>query len=131
MLLPSDEPVRQMRGDVTMAAITGVNASDISARAVIAWFPPPSALRREADGNVTIRPPSGWAVCDGTKGTSDLSHRFIMGVASDEKIGAGGSATPSPNAGVPPARRWRVGGELTGADYGYGLPVTLIYIIKL
>src|SRR5262245_32164211 len=80
--------VRQIRGDVTMAAITGANASDIPTRTVIAWFPPPSAIRREVDGSVTIRPPSGWAVCDGTKGTSDLSNRFIMGVASDEKIGA-------------------------------------------
>ena len=115
-----------------MAAITGANASDIPARTVIAWFPPPSAHGREADGSVTIRPPSGWAVCDGTKGTSDLSHRFIMGVASDEKIGAsGGSATTNHNAGVPPAGRWRVGGELVGADYGHGLPVTLIYIMKL
>jgi hypothetical protein len=112
--------------------LTGANASDISARTVIAWFPSPSALRREADGSVTIRPPSGWAVCDGTKGTSDLSHRFIMGVASDEKIGAsGGSATHSNNAGVPPAGGWRVGGELADADYGHGLPLTLIYIMKL
>jgi hypothetical protein len=111
-----------------MAGITGANASDISARTVIAWFPPPSALRREADGSVTIRPPSGWAVCDGTNGTSDLSHRFIMGVASDEKIGAsGGSATHSYNADV----RWRVDGELARADYGHGLPLTLIYIMKL
>jgi hypothetical protein len=112
-----------------MAAITGANASDLPTRTVIAWFPPPSALRREADGSVTIRPPSGWAVCDGTKGTSDLSNRFIMGVASDEKIGV--SATPSANAGVPPAGRWRVGGELAGADNVHGLPLTLIYIMKL
>src|SRR5262249_61986002 len=114
-------------GDVTMAAITG--ASDIPARTVV---PPPSALRREPDGSVTMRPPSGWAVCDGTKGTSDLSNRFIMGVASDEKIGAsGGSATHSHNAGGPPAGRWRVCGVLAGADYGHGLPLTLIYITKL
>jgi hypothetical protein len=57
---------------------------------------------------------------------------FIMGVASDEKIEAsGGSATHSHNADVPPAGRWRVGGELAGADYGHGLPLTLIYIMKL
>jgi hypothetical protein len=115
-----------------MAAITGTNASDIPARTVVAWFPPPSALRREADGSVTMRPPSGWAVCDGTKGTSDLSNRFIMGVASDEKIGAsGGSATHSHTAGGEPAGRWRVGGELAGADHNHGLPLTLIYIMKL
>jgi hypothetical protein len=115
-----------------MATITGANASDVPARTVIGWFPPPSALTRETDGSVTIRSPSGWAVCDGTKGTSDLSHRFIMAVTSDEKIGtSGGSATHSHNAGVSPAGRWRIGGELVGADYGHGLPITLIYIMKL
>src|SRR5262245_24538842 len=102
-----------------MAAITGANASDVPAKTIIAWFPPPSALRREADGSATIRPPSGWAVCDGTKGTSDLTNRFIMSVATDEKIGV--SATPSPNARVPAAGRCRVGGELLGADYGHAL----------
>jgi hypothetical protein len=53
-----------------------------------------------------------------------------MAVTSDEKIGtSGGSATHSHNAGVP--GRWRIGGELVGADYGHGLPITLIYIMKL
>ena len=112
-----------------MATITGANASDTPARTVIGWFPPPSALTREADGSVTIRSPSGWAVCDGTMGTSDLSHRFIMAATSDEKIGTSGcSAAHSHNAGVPPGGRWRIGG---GADYGHGLPITLIYIMKL
>ena len=115
-----------------MATITGANVSDVPARTVIGWFPPPSALTREPDGSVTIQSPSGWAVCDGTKGTSDLSHRFIMAVTSDEKIGTSGrSATHSHNAGVSPAGRWRIGGELVGADYGHGLPITLIYIMKL
>jgi hypothetical protein len=55
-----------------------------------------------------------------------------MGVTSDEKIGtSGGSATHSHNVGVPPAGRWRIDGELVGADYGHGLPITLIYIMKL
>ena len=98
-----------------MAAITGANASDIPARTVIAWFPPPSALRREADGSVTIRPPSGWAVCDGTKGTSDLSDRFIIDGSRNEGIGS--SAGLATNASVP----------------SESIPafVTLIYIMKL
>jgi hypothetical protein len=102
---------------------------------VIGWFPPPSALRRGADGSVTILPPSGWAICDGTQGTSDLSNRFIIDGSRNEGIGtSGGSATHSDNAGV-------AGGELASAGHDRGgktdpsesisASVTLIYIMKL
>jgi hypothetical protein len=107
-----------------MITTTPAKAFETPARTVIAWFPPPSALRRGADGNVTILPPSGWAVCDGTKGTSDLSDRFIIDCSRNEEVGtSGGSATY----------------KLAGADYGRGVKidpadpalVTLIYIMKL
>jgi hypothetical protein len=125
-----------------MAAITGANASDIPARTVIAWFPPPSALRRGADGSVTILPPSGWAICDGTKGTSDFSNRFIIHGSRNEGIGSSaGSATQSDNANVPPAGTGRAGGELAAAGHDRGVKadpwesipafVTLIYMMKL
>ena len=43
--------------------------------------------------------PSGWSLCDGSKGTPDLSDRFIMGTVSTvsdrEKIG-GGEVTLQP-----------------------------------
>src|SRR2546430_16646903 len=114
-----------------MATITGANASDVPARTVIGWFPPPSALTRETDGSVTIRSPSGWAVCDGTKGTSDLSHRFIMAVKGDEKIGtSGGWGTHSQNAGGWPGGGWGIGGGVVGGDYGQGLAITLIRNMK-
>jgi len=111
------------RADV-MITTTPAKAFETTARTVIAWFPPPSALRRGADGSVAILPPSGWAVCDGTKGTSDLSDRFIIDCSRNEKIGSsGGSATH----------------KLAGADYGRGFKIdpadpalfTLIYIMKL
>src|SRR5262249_52924654 len=112
------------------------------ARTVLAWLPPPSALRRGADGSVTILPPSGWAICDGTKGTSNLSSRFIIDGSRNEGFGSSaGSATRGDDASVPPARTSRAGGELTGAGHDRGVKtdpsesspafVTLIYIMKL
>src|SRR5262245_64245695 len=117
-------------------ATSGAKAPETPARTVIGWFPPPSALRRGADGSVTILPPSGWAICDGTKGTSDLSNRFIIDGSRNEGIGSSaGSATHSDNAGT-----WRAGGELGAGhdrraktDPSESIPafVTLIYIMKL
>jgi hypothetical protein len=120
-------------------ATSGAKAPEAPARTVIAWFPPPSALRRGADGSVTILPPSGWAICDGTTGTSDLSDRFIIDGSRNQGIGSSaGTATHSDNASVPP---WRAGGELASAGHDRGVKtdpsesipafVTLIYIMKL
>lgn len=36
--------------------------------------------------------PDGWALCDGTNGTPDLTDRFICGVSSGENPGATGGA---------------------------------------
>jgi len=130
------------RAEVMIIATSGAKAPETHARTVIGWFPPPSALRRGADGSVTILPPSGWAICDGTKGTSDLSNRFIIDGSRNEGIGSsGGSATHSDNASVPPAGTWRAGGELASAGHDRGgktdpsesisASVTLIYIMKL
>jgi hypothetical protein len=130
------------RAEVMIIATSGAKAPETHTRTVIGWFPPPSALRRGADGSVTILPPSGWAICDGTKGTSDLSNRFIIDGSRNEGIGSsGGSATRSDNASVPPAGTWRAGGELASAGHDRGgktdpsesisASVTLIYIMKL
>src|SRR5215831_11536290 len=98
-------------------ATSGAKAPETPARTVIAWFPPPSAVRRGADGSVAIVPPYGWAICDGTKGTSDVSDRFII-------------------EGLRKA-----GGEIASAGHDHGVKtdpsesipafVTLIYIMKL
>ena len=131
------------RAEVMIIATSGAKAPETPARTVMGWFTPPSALRRGADGSVTILPPSGWAICDGTKGTSDLSNRFIIDGSRNEGIGSSaGSGTHSDdNASVPPAGTWRAGGELASAchdlevktDPWESIPafVTLIYIMKL
>ena len=123
-------------------ATSGAKAPETSARTVIAWFPPASALRREVDGGLTILPPSGWAICDGTKGTSDLSNRFIIDGSRNEGIGSlAGSATHSDKASVPTAGTWKAGGELASAGHDRGVKTdlwesippfpTLIYLMKL
>jgi hypothetical protein len=123
-------------------ARSGAKAPKTPAGTVLAWLPPPSALRRGADGSATILPLSGWAICDGTKGTPNLSNRFIIDGLRNEGFGSSaGSATHSDDASVPPARTSRAGGELTSARHNRGVTtdpsdsspalVTLIYIMKL
>ena len=42
--------------------------------------------------------PTGWALCDGTGGTPDLTDRFILGAGKNYQPGAnGGAATATPN----------------------------------
>jgi len=117
-------------------ATSGAKTPETPARTVIAWFPPPSALRRGADGSVAIVPPSGWAICDGTNGTSDVSDRFIIDGSRN-----GSSAGSATNVSVPSAGTRGSGGELASAGHGHGVKtdpsdsipafLTLIYIMKL
>src|SRR5215813_13308342 len=114
-------------------ATSAAKAPETATGTLIAWFPPPSALRRGADRSVTILPPSGWAICDGTKGTSDLSNRFIIDGLRNEGIGS--------SAELPSTGTWRAAGELANAGHDRGVKtdpwgsvpafVTLIYIMKL
>jgi hypothetical protein len=145
-ITPAEVPCRHtprragnLRAEVMIIATSGAKTPETPARTVIAWFPPPSALRRGADGSVAIVPPSGWAICDGTKGTSDVSDRFIIDGSRNEGIeSSAGSAT---SASVPSAGTWRAGGELASAGHDHGVKtdpsdsipafVTLIYIMKL
>lgn len=42
--------------------------------------------------------PTGWALCDGTGGTPDLTDRFILGAGKTYQPGAnGGAATATPS----------------------------------
>lgn len=41
--------------------------------------------------------PTGWALCDGTNGTRDLTDKFVMGAATEHPVGnTGGSNTITP-----------------------------------
>jgi hypothetical protein len=58
--------------------------------------------------------PVGWALCDGSDGTPDLSNRFVLGAGAAEYLGStGGSRTHKHRAGNhthqidPPALRLR------------------------
>ena len=44
--------------------------------------------------------PTGWALCDGTNGTPNLTHRFLMGTPPVEKAGATGGDTPHDHGGA-------------------------------
>ena len=46
--------------------------------------------------------PEGWAICDGTKGTPNLSNTFLMGVSSKADIGNRGGIEQIKNAGAHP-----------------------------
>jgi hypothetical protein len=43
--------------------------------------------------------PEGWSVCDGTKGTPNLTGKFLVGVSSKSNIGVTGGSTNISNAG--------------------------------
>ena len=100
--------------DPMITALPEMKASATRARTVVAWFPQPSELRRGTDGAVTIQSPAGWAVCDGTRGTSDLSDRFIIDGLRKGEISASGVTVTQGNDKInPPAN------------------IPLIYIMKL
>ena len=100
------------RAEVMIIATSGAKAPETPARTVVAWFPPPSAVRRGADRGATILPPSGWAICDGTKGTSDFSNRFIIDGSRNEEIGSSAGSATRASYNARPAGTGRAGGSL-------------------
>lgn len=71
---------------------------------ILPWQPTAEFFRGlDNAAEITIVPPDGWAICDGTLGTPDLREKFIMGTAEFAKLATeGGSKTHNH-------------GELTGA----------------
>lgn len=64
---------------------------------------PPGIICMWSGLNANI--PSGWALCNGTAGTPDLTDRFILGTVLDDKAAVGsshivGSVTPNADAAV-------------------------------
>ena len=59
--------------------------------------------------------PTGWALCDGTGGTPDLTDRFILGAGKTYQPGAtGGAATATPSVAA--------GSAQTGIGLGPAAP---------
>ena len=59
--------------------------------------------------------PTGWALCDGTNGTPDLTDRFILGAGKRDTPGAtGGTATATPSVSA--------GSAKTGIGLGTAAP---------
>ena len=91
---------------------------------IMLWYPPDSTLTNLALVSSTI--PTGWAICDGTKGTPDLRGRFVL-MAHDSYavMSTGGSAThtlteaemPSHTHGYKAHSGW--GGDARGGSYSH------------
>ena len=61
--------------------------------------------------------PSGWALCDGTKGTPDLRDRFVVGAGSTYAVGAkGGEAAHKLTVSEMPSHFHELGGERCVAE---------------
>lgn len=60
---------------------------------VVAWNPPPEALHKIGDVKADLMLPEGWALCDGTRGTPNLTDKFILGSAPLQVGETGGSDT--------------------------------------
>ncbi len=118
---------------------------------IIAWHPTPDHIKglEKEPPERTIFPPSGWAICDGTLGTPDLTGRFIRGVSEwtptvttggmeshihrgktlendGDKQHRGGSGGKSPHAHSPHYHTVELGPDKHLPPYA-----ELVYIMKL
>ncbi|MBN1886004.1 MAG: hypothetical protein JW876_10850 [Candidatus Krumholzibacteriota bacterium] len=109
---------------------------------IVAWAPTADYVRELKTDSLakTIVPPPGWAICDGTMGTPDLTDRFVMGTGAYEEIGATGGTATHTHA-VTAGTVARVSGLVTAgtsavvkvAGEGTHIPpyAKLVYIMKL
>jgi hypothetical protein len=124
---------------------------------VVPWYPPsthveglrPAGPADAAPAELRVRPPLGWAICDGQAGTPDLRSRFVLGVGQEDWTGTpslGGSrerVTLTTEGGpVGPSLRRGTGTAFHPSNYGHthviDLPepqlppfVGLVYIMRV
>ncbi|HEU0201644.1 MAG TPA: hypothetical protein VFR86_14570 [Burkholderiaceae bacterium] len=114
----------------------------VPAGTIIAWRPTTAHIENADDpARAVIRPPQGWALCDGQDGRPDLRGRFIRGAARLGAIGETGGAE-SHNHQLQSGTVARVSGLVTAGTSAVvsakspgqtNLPpfVQMVYIIKL
>ena len=104
-------PSSSNAGNIVTSSIPPPGSSTVvPARVIVSW---PGLL-----ANI----PSGWALCDGTKGTPDLRDSFILGAGSKYSVGAtGGEATHTLTIAEMPAHTHTHNGIIEAQPIGGGL----------
>jgi hypothetical protein len=117
-------------------------AYGVPAGTVVAWRPTAAHVENaDQPARAVIRPPEGWALCDGQDGRPDLRGRFVRGVGELGAIGATGG-TEAHEHKISAGTVARISGMVTakttalvgvGAASQPNLPpfLQLVYIIKL
>ena len=63
--------------------------------------------------------PTGWALCDGTNGTPNLTDRFVLGAGKAYQPGVtGGAATATPSVAAGSAKTLNIGTGAAGTGIG-------------
>jgi len=112
----------------------------VPAGGIVGWHPP------EPEGKTKVQAPEGWAICDGTSGTPDLTDRFIRGPNREmSNVGTGGGKESHDHSGstgtsnqsrgcwkgtnpqmTQPEHRHSIGGDTNLPPF-----LVLVYIMKL
>jgi hypothetical protein len=71
----------KLAGDGTALTVEGesIKLFLVPRGAIIAWYPGDQYREKRPDGTMKIKAPEGWAICDGTNNTPNLTDRFIRG----------------------------------------------------
>jgi hypothetical protein len=132
----------ELDGSELTVALESIKLFLVPKRGIIAWFPKPE----DQQGN-GLKAPDGWAICDGSDGTPDLTDRFIRGTGSAKEVGkTGGTEEHNHNGKTgPPSGHFKKGSTIgsrwsapvTGhfhsikADSNLPPYIVLVYIMKL
>lgn len=131
------DPVAHVTGFVPPRGAYGVPAGT-----VLAWRPTAAHVENADDpAHAVIRPPEGWALCDGQDGRPDLRGRFVRGVGELGAVGVSGG-TETHDHGLKPGTVARIAGLVKAATTALvgvteaaqpHLPpfLQLVYIVKL
>jgi len=95
--------VKKLEGDGTALTIESdsIKLFLVPRGGIIAWYPGDQYREKRSDGTMKIRAPGGWAICDGTNNTPDLTDRFVRGANRDKSnIGIKGGSESHSHSGT-------------------------------